>query len=228
MGTTARNIAWITDVDRASLHNRKSTVSFSKQVVTFFDIVAGTLILLNSMTLTLSLDYSVGWQGWTVMESTFTIFFALEIAGRIAVLGWRVHLLGEDRWWNLFDLCVVLIGVVDTLLGWFDYRVGAGSVSTFRTLRILRIAKMVRVLRIKAFKELRLMVNGLLAGMRTLFWAFVFLFFFILTLGILTKSLMQARESEVLWCQRLKTVPCVSYASMGDLVGDPLITGCGS
>merc|ERR1719183_3067515 len=42
-----------------------------------------------------------------------------------------------------------------------------------RLARLTRLLRLVRVLRMRIFKELLVMVKGVLAGMRTLFWAFV-------------------------------------------------------
>jgi len=57
-----------------------------------------------------------------------------------------------------------------------------------RLARLGRITRIVRLLRMKVFKELTLMVNGVIGGLRTLFWAFVLLLVLVYVLAVLLRQ----------------------------------------
>jgi len=182
-------------------------VSVKERVSTGLDFVVLLLIIMNVATITLSLDIDKNWPGWQNIEFIFTILFLTEIFIRIGINGCSSHFCGPDSGWNIFDVIVVMLGVADmvissarsatnTELSEKEKGEAAGQVMAMRILRLLRVVKMVRMLRLKVLKELRLMVNGLLGGLRTIFWAFVFLFFFILILGITTRTFLGSPPEE--------------------------------
>merc|ERR1712018_570393 len=51
-------------------------------------------------------------------------------------------------------------------------------------------------------KELRLIVQGLIGGLRTIFWAFVFMFFFILALSITARQMI-TNTPQTKYCEQL-------------------------
>merc|ERR1711959_556427 len=69
------------------------------------------------------------------------------------------------------------------------------NVMYIKILRLARLGRLVRLLRFKIFHELKMMVQGVVAGLRVLFWAVVLLFFFIFLLGVVLRKTMG--ESEV-------------------------------
>jgi len=83
---------------------------------------------------------------------------------------------------------VVFVLVVDLALQFAGDLVDLSKFTVIRLLRFARLTKLVRVLRLRAFKELRLLVNGVFAGIRTLAWALVFLVFFVYCLGVLLRQ----------------------------------------
>jgi hypothetical protein len=60
--------------------------------------------------------------------------------------------------------------------------------------RLGRLARLVRLLRFKIFHELKMMIQGVIAGLRVLFWAVVLLFFFIYLLGVVLRKTMGDSE----------------------------------
>ena len=60
--------------------------------------------------------------------------------------------------------------------------------TVMRLVRLARIARVIRVSRFKVFKELLLVIRGIIAGLRTLFWAIVFSLFVIFVLGIFMRQ----------------------------------------
>jgi len=65
-----------------------------------------------------------------------------------------------------------------------------------KMLRLARLLRLVRLLRFKMFAELRMIVQGVFAGIRVFGWAIVLLFFVIFLLGIVFRILVGDSEPE--------------------------------
>jgi len=196
----AYDIALVTGVEINAMEKPENQY---ERFLRFLDAFVLFLILCNVMTLTISLDIYNDWAGWDGIETSFIFIFLLEIFVRIALTSLQYHFCGPDRGWNMFDVFVVTLGLADVLMSAAgEIPRDAAQVTSLRILRLLRGVKMVRVLRLKVLKELRLMVDGLVSGLRTICWAFVFLFFFVLTLGITTKQFLAVQPTN-LYCEGL-------------------------
>ncbi|CAK9076116.1 Voltage-dependent calcium channel type A subunit alpha-1 (Cacophony protein) [Durusdinium trenchii] len=117
------------------------------------------------------------WEGWGPMEAVFASFLVLEILTRMHLLGCRGFWWGEETSWNFFDLFLAMTGCVDIIVqqvGQMDS--GIFGTSLLRFCRLIRLVRIVKVFRLKAMRDLRLMVKGLIAGIRTLILAFTLLF----------------------------------------------------
>eukprot|EP00439_Symbiodinium_sp_Y106_P037866 s762_g4.t1 len=104
----------------------------------------------------------------------------------------RGYWAGDERIWNWFDIFLALSGITDVALQWVtqtdsdmfgtlarsvsDALVHFFSTSLLRFCRLIRLARIVKVFRLKFMKDLRLMVKGWIAGIRTLALAFTLLF----------------------------------------------------
>merc|ERR1719326_1926535 len=64
---------------------------------------------------------------------------------------------------NCMDATIVALGVAGEIFG------NMGSVSVLRTIRLVKLARIVRLL--AAFRELYLIVFGMLGAMKAIFWA---------------------------------------------------------
>merc|ERR1719235_3022826 len=80
--------------------------------------------------------------------------------------------------WNKFDFFLVMTSVLDTvILTWLPKSDGQGAVRVMAVLRIFRLFRLCRILRLlRAFKELWLLVKGLMEAMKTLVWTALLLF----------------------------------------------------
>merc|ERR1712232_1379367 len=58
------------------------------------------------------------------------------------------------------------------------------DINLIKSIRLCRLARLVRLLRFKVFYELKMMIQGVFAGLRVLSWAVVLLFFFVYALGV--------------------------------------------
>jgi hypothetical protein len=102
---------------------------------------------------------------WYILENVFCFVFLVEMLMRMQVYKWKYF---YDSW-NVLDFCLVMSAVVDTYV--LTFIGGSGKVKMLTSLRVVRMLRLVRFVRmLRMFKELWLIVNGLLNSMKTLGW----------------------------------------------------------
>ncbi|KAF4726642.1 hypothetical protein FOZ63_000776, partial [Perkinsus olseni] len=140
-----------------------------------FDVAMGILIILNCL--------AIAWQSayypkepagavddlFFVVEQAFTLIFFLE---------WLLRLLANTWIWllypvNMIDTLIVLSGIC---VSWILTPLNLESdwirqLQVLRAIRLVRIARAVRL--IPEFREMWMMVRGLLESSLTLFWTYV-------------------------------------------------------
>ncbi|CAE7739884.1 Cacna1a [Symbiodinium pilosum] len=116
------------------------------------------------------------WPGWIYVELAFAFFLLSEIFLRMYVLGWSGYWHGSEQKWNWFDIFLLAISTIDIVVHLAGSPTDISSASLLRLCRLIRLVRIVKVFRVKMMRDLRLMVKGLLAGVRTLLLAFVLLF----------------------------------------------------
>jgi len=129
-------------------------------------------------------DLSFGFNVYTVLNSTFNIFYLCELLMKLYVH--RLYFFwNSDYRWNTFDLLLICVAVFDDIMALIksidpsQEKTADGVNLTFlRILRILKLAKIFRVLRaIKHVQELRLLFECVLHSMAQLVWSMVMIFF---------------------------------------------------
>lgn len=178
-------------------------------------------------------DVVADWSGWAYMEMTFAGFLILEIGLRMHLLQCKRFFCGPERFWNYFDIVLATTGVVDivaqaTHLSESDIF----GTSLLRFCRLIRLVRIVKVFRLKFMRDLRLMVKGLVAGIRTLALAFSLLFcvlyvisgFATMTLGTYetTKDMGLDKYFETLPITMFTCFRCFSTGECTDEDGEPL------
>lgn len=158
-----------------------------------FDSVIGAVIVANTLIMSLELEYSgrvfkdevlnkcvdcdvrtTGIEAFfATMEHVFTGIFALELALRFCIDGYR-YLCSVS---NVLDAMVVIVSMVDS---WVLGPLGSdvmGSVAVLRLMRLMRLAKVLRVVRVmKAFRSLRVLVSAVVNSVGALGWSMTLLF----------------------------------------------------
>ncbi|CAE7661770.1 Cacna1c [Symbiodinium microadriaticum] len=136
------------------------------------------LIVLNGILIGFQTDPAYqDWPGWAYVDLAFQSFLLLEILFRMHFLRCRKYWWGPESWWNWFDLFLFGSGLADVILQFAgDQQSDIAATSLLRFCRLIRLVRIVKVFRIKFMRDLRLMVKGLIAGVRTLALAFVLLF----------------------------------------------------
>ncbi|CAJ1340824.1 unnamed protein product [Effrenium voratum] len=107
----------------------------------------------------------------------FASFLILEILLRLQLLKCAPYWCGAERYWNWFDLFLCMTGVTDVAVQLAsDSQSDIAGASLLRFCRLIRLVRIVKLFRVKFMKDLRLMVKGLVAGIKTLMLAFALLF----------------------------------------------------
>ncbi|CAL1160493.1 unnamed protein product, partial [Cladocopium goreaui] len=137
---------------------------------------------------------------WQVLEIVFLTFYFFEAVGKLAVFGCRWYFLGEDHWWNLFDFICLLLSLADLVIYIYveisqvENPFNLQTLMLVKMLRLARLARLIRTLRFAIFYELKLMVLGVISGMRVLAWALVLLALLIYAAAIATTSMFGGDE----------------------------------
>lgn len=159
------------------------------------------LIIINAMYIGIETDLnkeqdqSQTASAWYVVECCFTVIFSLELGLRL--YGLRLYFFKDG--WNLFDLLLVSTAVADTfiltIISAMSQQDGESDtldvISAMRIARLLRLARIFRLIRF--FKQLWLLISGVINSIRTLAWAWLLIVLIIYIFGILaTRILGQA------------------------------------
>lgn len=141
-----------------------------------FDYSMGAIIVVNSITIGTeqTLRLQGGDTSWVEMvEHFFLVVYTLELAMNLYVRGlWAF----ADNWIR-FDLFLVISGVVTQwVLAAFDDDIveAVGFLMVLRTARLMRLARTVRLL--LRFKELWMLVRGLINSASTMLYTLLMLF----------------------------------------------------
>jgi len=162
-----------------------------------FDMTLGALIVFNTMIMSLQIEYqgqilsqdiadacrpncpSRTWHfaevSFLVLEQFFTVAFAVELALRMSVDGWRYL----KSWSNFGDALIVIVSSIDSWVLTPIGNNGFQNVAILRLVRLVRLSKVLRVVRVmKAFKSLRVLVSAVAYSVGALGWSMTLLFVF--------------------------------------------------
>mmetsp|Transcript_25401 Transcript_25401/g.46086 ORF Transcript_25401/g.46086 Transcript_25401/m.46086 type:complete len:607 (+) Transcript_25401:76-1896(+) len=143
-----------------------------------FNACGGAFIALNALTIGLETDYTARkiatgsdeeTNVWYLIELVFCLVFLAELLLRLFYHRLRYFTNPVTMAWNITDFFIVMVSVVDSLI-LVPLGVGGSArvVAMLRFVRMMRLARLLRLLRL--FKELWLMVSGLLQSLKTLGW----------------------------------------------------------
>eukprot|EP00928_Gymnodinium_smaydae_P064206 TRINITY_DN47606_c0_g1_i1.p1 TRINITY_DN47606_c0_g1~~TRINITY_DN47606_c0_g1_i1.p1 ORF type:complete len:647 (-),score=157.82 TRINITY_DN47606_c0_g1_i1:39-1979(-) len=181
---TAENLLGSADKDE-----KKKPIDKAELVDSFLDPFVSIVIIVNSISIGVSIDVAPDWYGWLWIDVGFLLCYIVEALIKVHVTGWRTYLCGSAAPWNRFDVIIIAMGSFDAIANFMTYGSNEAdstpSLVILRVLRLTRIGRFFRVLHLKAFKELFLMIMGLAGALRTLLWALVILLFPIYVLSLL-------------------------------------------
>lgn len=158
------------------------------------DTFSMALIILNMvyMAAEANLTFSLLKEGKPIPQELFFFDIGFLVAF-LMELFWRIKLQGRhfcadprNRYWNIFDVFVITLQLVDVLFRMTNM----GFVRSLRVLRAIRAARIIRTVRY--VRELRLMVASIFCSLGSLVWALVLL---ILVLFLFSMCLMQTLQA---------------------------------
>lgn len=178
------------------------------------DLVKSAVYELSVLLLILSNSVFLGWQvqheaknreelPWNLhIEAFFCVVFLLELALKAYAMGLNFAL-GKERSWNLFDMTVVLLMVVD-FVSTVTKKAESGMWSQVSSLRIFRAVRVIRFLRavrvLKFFTQLRIMLRSIMFSVRPLLWASLVLAAMFYVFGIcLTQGVVDYMNDSHSW-----------------------------
>lgn len=129
----------------------------------------------------LSLEEAPTWL-W-IMNALIVGLFVVEIIVKWIALGWDFWV-GPEYRWNIFDLVIILISVVDAILD----RVAEEKQANLRLFRSIRLARALRTFRVfRIFRHvtaLRTLVLSIVSTMGSLFWTLMLLLILFYSFGV--------------------------------------------
>eukprot|EP00929_Paragymnodinium_shiwhaense_P042264 TRINITY_DN21893_c0_g1_i1.p1 TRINITY_DN21893_c0_g1~~TRINITY_DN21893_c0_g1_i1.p1 ORF type:complete len:726 (-),score=123.69 TRINITY_DN21893_c0_g1_i1:344-2521(-) len=169
----------------------------------WFDIVVFSVILINAASIGIQVDMSLTSRDtsesltFQMLEKCFAFFFTFEILLRWVAEGHTFFFKTANPKfaWNVFDTCLVFSGLVEEMIGSIIQSKPEVSANVLRLFRILRLVRIIRVVRVlNFFKDLRIMVSGILNSIQPMMWALLILLF---TMYVFAVGLMQFVSEEV-------------------------------
>lgn len=193
-----RSRSWRTRMHASALRRKCESIV---QHPMFNRIIAATIIV-NAIYMGIETDNAGSDDDqnkfpWFFMEIIFVAIFFTELCLRICSEGVRFFC---DPW-NSFDSFLVVLSTVDVLV--FSSMDVAGHVfdlsSVLRVTRSLRLVRIFRIFRLlRFFKELWLLVAGLIGSMKTICWAWILVFLTCFLGAILTTRMLGSDGNEEL------------------------------
>jgi voltage-gated sodium channel len=124
---------------------------------------------------------------WQVLDAIFCTIFVAEMMIRM-VAEQRMFFAGKERYWNLFDSCIVASSVVESAAAMVAISTVSG-VSALRTFRILRIIRLLRVTKVFApcraiIRTLQTILHSLSGSITSFVSALLMLFIFLYIFGL--------------------------------------------
>lgn len=147
----------------------------------WFNAIIAVAILCNAITMGVETDYPEGKAFYYVAEHIFTFIFTWEMITKIIFMKAEYF---KDSW-NILDFVLVWMSIMDCWI--LPMAVGgtAGGARQLSILRILRVMRVIRFIRLlKVFKELWLIIKGMVASVKTIFWASLLLMLLLYVSGI--------------------------------------------
>eukprot|EP00930_Biecheleria_cincta_P020275 TRINITY_DN15283_c0_g1_i1.p1 TRINITY_DN15283_c0_g1~~TRINITY_DN15283_c0_g1_i1.p1 ORF type:complete len:605 (-),score=78.07 TRINITY_DN15283_c0_g1_i1:300-2114(-) len=145
-------------------------LSMLKKIVTsyIYDLFMSVVIVTNTIVVVIETDRSVDPDvqpaAWLdAIGIVFMAVYTLDVGSRIYIQTYKF----VTYFWNLFDALMVASDVVMLFMPM------ASSLAALRLLRVLRMARIVRLL--KLFKELHIMLYGLVSAMKAILWSVLML-----------------------------------------------------
>mmetsp|Transcript_67782 Transcript_67782/g.107439 ORF Transcript_67782/g.107439 Transcript_67782/m.107439 type:complete len:492 (-) Transcript_67782:24-1499(-) len=157
----------------------------------WFNVFVTTTVVLNAFLIGLEQEFSESDTGiadrflWYMIELLFAVVFLGEMIARFCSL--QISFILD--FWNLADTLIVVGAVIDAIV--LQPANAGGKLRLLTTLRILRCVRLVRLVRMfPVFRELWLLVGGLVNSVKALAWVCLILFLVMYSCGVVVTTLI--------------------------------------
>ncbi|CAJ1446636.1 unnamed protein product [Effrenium voratum] len=183
------------------------------------EIAPAFVILANAVVIGWGADDDPDAPIWQVLEWLFTLIFTCEAMLRMRWTGCKTYFSGPDAGWNYFDLVCLVCAYTDILVTLSMERAvvddesnsSLDGIMLIKILRLARVCRIIRVMRFGAVRELRVIILGVLSGVRVLFWAIVLLFFTVYVVGVSARMVIgEEPEFSTVTAAMMTTFRCVT------------------
>lgn len=162
-----------------------------------FETITLLVIGLNALWIWIDTDYNdkdlitEAHPIFQVAEHSFCLYFFVEISLRFCAFKYKSNCLKD--WWFIFDFFLVLVMVIETWVMTIvilatnstSGSANLGDTSVLRIARLLRLMRMARVARLlRAMPELVILIKGMVAAARSVFFTLVLLFILLYVFSI--------------------------------------------
>lgn len=145
----------------------------------YFSFFIMALIFINLILLGVELDVSVSLgqddipRWFEIVNFVIVSIFMLELVLKLYVRGCRAFFAGDDGGWNSFDLIIVVVSLLESVL---SSQLELSHLRVMRFARLVKTLRGVRVMRLLHYiSALRTLAHSILNTMRSLFWTLVLL-----------------------------------------------------
>lgn len=131
-----------------------------------------------------------------VCNIAIVVIFIFELAIKFLAYGPTGVLLGPEKWWNIFDIIIVITSIIETILDMVTQASLANGLdsSHLRVMRVVRLARALRGIRvmklIRSIGALRSIVLAIVSTLWSLVWTLVLLVILFYVFGVILAQLV--------------------------------------
>ena len=145
----------------------------------YFSFCIMTLIFINLVLLGIEVDVSASLgqndipRWFETVNFVIVAIFLLELLLKMYTRGCHAFFAGDDGGWNIFDLCIVVVSLLESVI---SSHMELSHLRVMRFARLVKTLRGVRVMRLLHYiSALRTLARSILNTMRSLFWTLVLL-----------------------------------------------------
>eukprot|EP00435_Cladocopium_sp_Y103_P071520 s7_g37.t1 len=145
----------------------------------YFSFFIMALIFINLILLGIELDVSTSLgqddipRWFEIVNFVIVSIFMLELVLKMYARGYRAFFAGDDGGWNVFDSCIVVVSLLESVI---SSQLELSHLRVMRFARLVKTFRGVRVMRLLHYiSALRTLAHSILNTMRSLFWTLVLL-----------------------------------------------------
>jgi len=208
------------------MHHMWNTMNLEQWEIVI-NTVMGFVIAANALFIGFAIDFDDDTVSspYVFMNLFFLVVFIIEFVVLVRLRGLPLHFWGPSKWSNIFDITLVVIDGIQLLtrLGIPNLHKeveGAPAASLARIMRLAKLARLLRLLRADVFTDLLSMIQGMLGGMTTLFWAMALFLLVVYVCSLFFREFLGSTEGVDFVSEYFDSVPRSMFTTFRCSFGD--------